>query len=749
MKDRFFRSSGAIRCFSDNRIAYGRHQKSSLGESSMIMTFRKVRGALLCAASISCSIASTAGAQEWRVSPITSEDEEIIVTGINSRLPAELAAFPGSVTVIAQEAIEAQFAINTDVGALLSNEVPGLATSNASASDFGQTLRGRSLSYYVDGVPISVPLRDAGRSLRAVAVSAIAGVEVVRGATALYGNGGNGGSVNYITKRPKGPNGISGSTDLSLGASLTHTSDSFNPRTALDATIISGNFDMVVAGAYEKKAGFFDAVGDRIASDPGNGGISDSDIYNLYSKLGYNFGDQRVEVSAMYYDQKQDTDYGLQILGNQGLGIKTRPARGQLDPRVVGEYNRNLITQASYINENILGGVLRLQGYRQKIEQRFGFNAARAGGSQAVIESRKDGARLDLRTPLMALGLGDGDVMWGAEYVRDRSVQTVNTVPRRIFVPQLDQQNYAVFAQLEAKPVPGLTLQGGGRYDHFDVAVDDFSVLTTGLDVNGGRVKYDSFVFNVGAVQELVDGLNIFAGFSQGFSLPDIGLSIRATRDRNPLVTLRPEPVVVNNYEVGIRGKLDSVEFTLAGFISTSKLGQSFAPDPADPLLRIVVRAAERLHGLEGTLRGSLLEGRLDWGGTISWVSGRTDTNGDDKLDAPLSNDRIAPLKATGYLDFEINSGWSARLQGLYSGHRNKFPIISQTSTGSFGEIKPFFTLDASTTLRAGPGDLTVAVANILNNQYFAVNAQRSGNRPDRYVPSPGATARISYRMPF
>lgn len=708
-----------------------------------------MRAVLLCTVSLGFGTASGASAQEHETPPAKSESDEIIVTGVNSRLPVELAAFPGSVTVIGLEAVKTQLAINTDVGALLSNEVPGLATSNASASDFGQTLRGRTLSYYVDGVPISVPLRDAGRSLRAVAVSAVAGVEVVRGSTALYGNGGNGGSVNYITKRPKGPDGIRGNFDMSLGAALTHASGSFNPRTAIDATIISGNFDAIFAGAYEKKAAFFDAEGDRIASDPGNGGISDSDIYNMYTKLGYNSGRHRVEASIMYYDQQQDTDYGLQILGNQRLGIKTLPARGQIDPRVVGEYNRNLIAQASYINEDFLAGTLRFQGYHQDINQRFSFNADRAGGSQAIIESRKDGVRLDIRTPLEKLGLGAGDVMWGSEYIRDRSVQTVNTVPARIFVPQLDQKDYAVYAQVEAKPLRGLTIQGGARYDHFDVVVDSFTVLTTGLQVNGGRLKYDSFVFNLGASIEVIDGINVFGGFSQGFSLPDIGLSIRATRDPNPLITLRPEPVVVNNYEVGVRGKAHSVEFTFAGFISTSTLGQSFAPDPVDPLLRIVVRAAERLYGLEGTLRGSLFERRLGWGGTVSWATGETDTNGDGVLDAPLSNDRITPLKATGYLDFKIRNGWSTRLQGLYSGYRNDFPLIAATSTGSFGEIKPFFTLDASTTLHAGPGDLTVAVSNALNNQYFSVNAQRSGNRPDRYVPSPGATLRVSYQMPF
>lgn len=680
----------------------------------------------------------------------TAKGQDIIVTGVNSRLPAQLSSFPGSVTVVSKAEIAAQLAINPDVGSILANEIPGLSVSSYTASDANQTLRGRPLSYYIDGIPISIPLRDGGRSQRAVPSSALSGIEVIRGSTAIYGNGGNGGSVNYITKRPDGPDGITGTSDVSLGASLTHPSDSFDPRIAQDFTAKSGGFDFVFSGAYERKQGLFDAQGDRIAADPtGNGGISDSDIYNLFTKAGYNFGHNRLEAGLIYYDQAQNTNYGLQILGNEKLGIKTLPGLGQVDPRVIPQYSRNFIGQASYINDAVLGGTLRLQSYHENISQLFAFNATRAGGTQSRIGSKKDGLRLDLHTPLDRLGIGNGSVLWGAEYVRDQSVQDVNTNPVRVFVPRLDQKTYSAFAQIELKPFKGFTIQGGTRYDKFHLTVDDFTVLTTGLSVKGGSVNYDSVVFNVGASQHLAGSLTIYAGFSQGFSLPDVGLQIRATTLTNPLVTLRPQPVKVNNYEVGLRGTFSAVDFSLAGFISTSKLGQTFTPCPDDIFVNCVTRAAERLYGIEATLNGRALNRRLRWGGTFSLVKGDQDSNGDGQVDTPLPNNRVGPVKVTGYATYAITPVWSARIQGVYSGSRSEFPALASTSTGAFGDIHPYFVADASTTFDFGPGKMTFAVNNLLNKFYFPVAAQLSGNLPARYVPSPGTTARISYVVKY
>ena len=677
-------------------------------------------------------------------------DDTMLVVGVNSRLPDELSTFPGSVTLLDSEAIGTQLAITGDVGQMLAYEVPGLSTASYSASDFGQSMRGRPVAYYIDGVPISVPLRNGGRALRAVSASALGGVEVIRGATALYGNGGVGGSINYITKRVSGGDGVHGASDVSLGMSLTHPEESFRPRAEQSLTAVSGPADFVFVGSYENVGAFFDADGDRIISNPnGNGGISESDIYNVYSRAGLNFGDSRVEASVMYYDQKQDTNYGLVVPGDQVAGVKATAEYGQPDPRAVGEFNTNLVAQASYINTNVLGGTFRAQVYHQDIEQLSSWNASRAGGSQSMIRSRKDGLRLDFNTPLKNIGIDDGQLLWGGEIVRDRSVQTVNTDPAQIFVPELDQKDYAAFAQLEVGLIKGLSMQGGVRYDHFKVEVEDFTVLTSGLNVNGGETDYDSVVFNIGAVQEVTSGLSVYAAFSQGFSLPDIGRSLRATTEVDPIVTLRPEPIEIDSYEAGIRGNLPWFSYTLAGFYSESSLGQTFEPDPLDPFAKIVVRAAEKIHGIEGTLNGGAFQDQLLWGGTFSWVAGKTDSNDDGVVDTPLPNDRVGPIKVTGYVSYDITPDWSVRVQGIYSGDRNAFPDIAYTSRGSNGELDSFSVFDISTKFKLGPGDMTVSVSNMLNNFYFGETSMRSGNRPERYAPSPGATAKVGYRVAF
>jgi iron complex outermembrane recepter protein len=676
--------------------------------------------------------------------------EAVIVSGVNSRLPNELSSFPGSVTLIDEETLDAQLAITPDVGQMLAFEVPGLGTASFSSSDYGQTMRGRPVAFYVDGVPISVPLRDAGRAMRAVSGSALQGVEVIRGATALYGNGGTGGSVNYITTRPSGPDGVTGSTDVSLSASLTNPSDSYRPRVEQSITALSGPVDFIAVGSYESLGAFFDADGDRIISNPnGNGGISESDIYNLYSRAGLTLDQHRFEGSVMIYDQEQDTDWGIIVPGDQQAGIKAQAAYGQADPREVGEYNKNLVAQASYINSDVLGGTMRAQVFTQDINQLFSFNATRAGGSQSEIRSRKDGVRLEFNTPLTFMNQDNSRILWGAEYVRDKSVQVVNTTPEQIFVPELDQKDLAAFAQVEFELMSDLTIQGGVRYDSFDVEVEDFTVLTTGLNVMGGSTDYESTVFNIGAVKGINENLDIYAGYSQGFSLPDIGRTLRSTTVVNPLVTFRPEPIKIDSYEIGIRGDLPWFSYTFAGFFSESELGQQFEPDPNDLLANIVVRAAEEVQGVEGTLKGAFMDDQLAWGGTFTYVTGETDTDDDGEVDSPLDNSRIPPVKVTGYVNYQLRDDWSVRVQAIYSGSRNEFPDIAATSTGSYGDVEPFTVFDVSTRFGFGAGDMTLSLSNALNNDYFPESSTRSGNRPLRYAPAPGATFKVGYKVSY
>jgi len=66
-------------------------------------------------------------------------------------------------------------------------------------SGFGETLRGRSPLYLVDGVPQSTPLRDDSRDGYTIDPFFIDRVEVIFGSNAIQGIGATGGVVNYVT----------------------------------------------------------------------------------------------------------------------------------------------------------------------------------------------------------------------------------------------------------------------------------------------------------------------------------------------------------------------------------------------------------------------------------------------------------------------------------------------------------------------------------------------------------------------
>src|SRR3546814_2548204 len=63
----------------------------------------------------------------------------------------------------------------------------------------GESLRGRTPLYMVDGIPQSTPLRDGKRSGFTVDPAFVERVEVIYGANAIQGVGATGGVINYVT----------------------------------------------------------------------------------------------------------------------------------------------------------------------------------------------------------------------------------------------------------------------------------------------------------------------------------------------------------------------------------------------------------------------------------------------------------------------------------------------------------------------------------------------------------------------
>jgi iron complex outermembrane receptor protein len=287
-----------------------------------------------------------------------------------------------------------------------------------------------------------------------------------------------------------------------------------------------------------------------------------------------------------------------------------------------------------------------------------------------------------------------------------------------------------------------LRRRGGVRFEDFTVDIDDFQQNPAfgGRSVRGGTLDYDATTFNIGGVVSAAEGLQVFAGFNQGFSITQVGRLLVNTL-RPSVADARPEPSEVDSYEVGLRSSLRRTQLTVAGFYSTSDLGTSLVARGIGP--PEVIRAPERTYGIEATVDVQPVDA---WriGGSASWQEGEQDPDFDGSF-TPLPGWRIAPVKIGGYVEHDTLARWRNRLQVTYSGNRDEFP----GSTG-FGEgrVEDVTLVDFVTTIRFTRGTLNVGIENLANSFYFPPINQ-AFNDDFNYIAGRGRTVTIDLSVPW
>lgn len=680
--------------------------------------------------------------------PADAEIIELIVTA--TRIAEQITDVPASISVVGEEQIEQQTRLTRDLGTILSQEVPGLSVGTQSASTFGQNLRGRNISVIIDGVLQSTN-RNVSRDLRTIDPSAIERVEVLRGPTAIYGDGATGGVINIITKRGRGE-GLQAKTTVDLNAFPTNLGETFGQHIQQSFSGNFGNFDFALNGSFTHANAQFDAWGDRIPPDPnGQGGIGDSNTFNLLSKVGVNFTDsQRLQFTVNYFRDTQETEYTSDPIVDELPGRQRARALGGLDLDDP-QQTTNLNTSLDYTHDDIFGSSFQGQiYYRDYFTRFFPFDArefASLGNTifQSRVESEKYGARLQVDTPI--IDASRANLLWGVDLVRENTNQpvsifdpvafdnsnglTYNRIGSRTWSPFQRQDNLGLFAQLKWNVSDRIVLRGGVRHERINVDVNDYTTLA-GDRIEGGELDYNATLFNVGSVVYPTEEISVFANFSQGFSIADVGRVLRGAAPGFTVESLDPEAQTVNNYEIGIRGNYDRIQTLIAGFYNTSNLGSSFTQDFE------IVRAPERVYGVEFALDAQPSD---NWGlGTsFTWTEGGADSNDDGDYEIPLNGFRISPIKITAYIENETLPGWRNRLQALYSGTRNP----TGQSFG-LGEVESYITLDLISSLNIGRGRLVLGVENLLNTEYFPVVSQLQGS-DTAYAAARGRSIRLGY----
>lgn len=709
----------------------------------------------------------------WAAEPESGEPAEAIpvvnapdVIISATRTPTSIGDVNQSVTVVTEEQIQQQIAVSPSrsLSQILPKLVPGMSQNDGSMdSGTSQKMRGRQIAILIDGVPqLSSP--NTQLDLAHIDPSAIERIEIVRGATAIYGNGATGGLINIITKQA-GEGRPSYYTEVQGSGSLTRV------LRGLSGTVVQGFqgkkdwFDYNIVGSFNQQGGMFDAEGSRtMPGTNGVGGYADTKTYNILGKFGATFGDHRFQLTFNRKESRQDTNY----LVDPNVDALPRTTTRFVPGLALDEQPKltNSQVSADYTHPHLfLDSRVHIQGYYRSQQTRFATLDTRLFGSpdivQGIVQTDVLGARAEVTTPIPVYG--KPQVTWGMDFSSQHGVQNQNLYDTATFdasggrvftkigqnqlLPTRVFQSAAAFAQGEWTPLSALVLRAGVRYERLGISSSDF-IDSLGTLSPASSIKFDSTVFNAGFVYHLNDPLDLFFNFSQGFNVPVGSLDGALSVTPGTAIQLtKLQPQRVNNYEVGLRGKWTKVQASLSGYISTSSLGLGF-----DQFTNSLRRNPQNIYGVEATLDAQPFDG---WriGGTYTFVEGDRTLSFNPDVRTPLNGFLIQPQKITAYLEHLTVPEWQwrNRLQVLYSGSRTRSLTAFNSGLDPIADpfsMTEYFLVDLISTVKAGPGTLRFGIENLLNQKYAAAFNQISFVNSFNYGGR-GTTATIGYSMTY
>ncbi|MCF2902861.1 TonB-dependent receptor [Pseudoalteromonas sp. OFAV1] len=679
---------------------------------------------------IALALSSQSFADDAINKKLTAEEmEHVVVSG--SRVFESIDEVPASVTIISQKQIEEHLKVNPELQSLLAQMVPGLAPDTGSSSNTGQSLRGRAPLVMIDGVPQSTPLRNGSLGVKTLDPSAIARIEVFKGATSVYGNGASGGIINYITKQATSDGMPEGEISLSSRFSAVKLEESAGARVSAAINGRADKLSYLFTASYEVNGVQRDAEGDILGLQYG---LSDAVTENYFTKLGYDFDDEKqLQFSYNYFSSQQKTDLG-DVVGDLNDGEKTYaihvPKELQKQGKPQGPDGNENIT-LKYTDYALFSNTqMTLDLYMQDIENVFFFSTSLANpdegyeGGQSIIRSEKKGARATFNT-LVDFDNVEATFIYGLDALNDVTSQPL--VDGRVWVPEMDMESLAGFLQTKWVIDNDLVIKAGVRQESIDLAVEDYETLklcrsatqcSVPLSVKGDTIDYDATTYNVGVKYNLLEAFSPFANYSQGSDISDIGRLLRSATV-NDIGLIQTEASIIDNYEVGFTSQFDDLRFEFAAYRSTSEFGTTNSFNEATGVYE-PVRAPQEIWGYE-TLVDYKINPTLKLVATYSYVEGK---NTED--DIYLGSRQISPPKGTANLNWQPNDELSLTVSYLYVGSRKRFePNADGDYVGDQGPISSYNLFNLSGRYNFSKNwQAFMGVENLFNNDYYPARAQ-------------------------
>ncbi|GGL45905.1 TonB-dependent receptor [Caulobacter rhizosphaerae] len=716
-----------------------------------------LRAAALAGLSLLALAAATAVHAEDKAE--ATDVDQLVVTAARTILPAS--ALPLTVDVIDSEALTQQVGVSGSIVDAVSTLSPSFSPTRQKLSGAGETLRGRSPLYAINGIPQSTPIRDGSRDGYTIDPFFIDRVEVIYGSNALQGIGATGGVVNQVTVGPPRADGVSGKvlTQVTAGHDL---GDSVGGKVAGLVAWRGGALDATAGVAYDARGAYYDADGRRLGMDNTQGDVQDSKALSFFTRLGWQLGDNtRLDVVANRFELKGDGDYVTTTIsarnpapvtnGNRVAHLPTTSFRGVQPGEPAA--NRVETVSASLTNTDLLGGNLIAQLFFNRSRDTFGGDvndtfqdvAIAPKGTlfdQSSNRSRKLGARVSYERAVPGIEGLTGTV--GVDAINDRTEQVLIETGRA-WVPPTKFQSVAPFVQGNLSLLDDkVHLAGGVRFENVELKVDDFTTLAFygSRKVAGGNPDFKATLANGGIVVEPVHGLRLYGSYAEGYTVPDVGRILRGINIDGVDVDsyLNIEPIVSNNRELGAELKRGPFDASLSYFWSASKLGQLLVKNSGG--IFDVQRQRVEIEGLEANVKARTPVPGLVVSAGYAHLKGRTDTNKDNQVDTDLDGANISPDRLNLAADYQGDT-WGLRVQiQSYIKRDMQDALVKDNFTG--------YTLaDAFVRYKLPMGALSLGVQNLFNSQYISYNSDTTAPAVDRYFAGRGRTATLGWEARF
>lgn len=691
------------------------------------------------------------------------QNDTLVVSA--SRTNHSVADMAQTTWVIEHADIEQQVQGGKELKDVLAQLIPGMDVSSQGRTNYGMNMRGRSMMVMVDGVRLNSSRSDS-RQLDSIDPFNIERIEVISGATSLYGGGSTGGLINIVTK--KGESGTQAAFQTGMKTGFNNSDD----RDGNIAAAVSGGNDNAfgrLSVAYQRYGGWYDGKGNAVNIDNTQTGIQYSDRLDIMGTGTLNIdAHQQLQVTTQYYKSESDGKHGLFLGDNFSAVTGDGQAynKGNLRSDRIPGTERHLIS-LQYSNTDFWGQELIGQVYYRDESLTFYPFPTLSGGQVSSIGASQQktdfyGGKLTLNSQLTE----NMKVTWGTDVEHETfnanqaffdlptaaasGGMTLNNAYNVGRYPGYSVTNIAPFMQT-SYDIDRITLSGGVRYQYTENKVDDFvgfaqqQAIAQGKAqsadaVPGGKTDYNNLLFNAGILGRLTERQQVWFNFSQGFEIPDIA-KYYGSGNYDPVLVnghyrllksvnvndSKLDGIKVDAYELGWRYTGDNLRTQIATYYSLSDKTININKQDMTIAMNDDKR---RIYGIEGQVDYFFTDSDWSTGSNFNVIKSETRKNGRwDKLTV----DSASPSKVSAWVNWAPGD-WALRLQSTQT-----FDVSD--STGK--KIDGYNTVDFLGSYTLPVGKISFSVENVLDKEYTTVWGQRA---PGLYSPTYGERNLYTYK---